>query len=225
MKALFIGNSYTFCNNLPGTVKYFASTAGMELEVEMVARGGETLEGHWYSPDSRDLMTRAEWDFVILQEQSTRPVEDPERMLRAAERIHQIVSAQNTILYLTWARKHIPEMQEQLTSSYERVANKIQGRVAPVGPAWQSLRADHGEVPLYVADNSHPSPLGTYLAGAVIYSTMFGKSPLDLPSGMPLPSEACIENEAIIKLDDTVAGMLRTAAAKSCEEYLEECLA
>lgn len=49
LKALFIGNSYTYCNNMPWIVSKLADSADVPktLEVEMVSQGGVTLEWHF----------------------------------------------------------------------------------------------------------------------------------------------------------------------------------
>ena len=46
-------------------------------------------------------------------------------------------------------------------------------RCAPVGMAWQRVRAERPDYQLYTSDLSHPSTLGTYLAANVIYTTIF----------------------------------------------------
>ena len=56
MKVLFIGNSYTYCNNLPGMLQDLSNAAGKTLETAMVASGGKTLEWHWYNPETLDAI-------------------------------------------------------------------------------------------------------------------------------------------------------------------------
>ena len=41
------------------------------------------------------------------------------------------------------------------------------------GNAWQRVREERPDYQLYNQDLSHPSPLGTYLAATVIYTTLF----------------------------------------------------
>ena len=43
---LFLGNSYTYGNDLPGMVRSLASAAGKSATTTMVAPGGQTLSGH-----------------------------------------------------------------------------------------------------------------------------------------------------------------------------------
>lgn len=46
-RALFIGNSYTYYNNLPDILRVMAEADGRRLEVRMVAPGGWRLKDHW----------------------------------------------------------------------------------------------------------------------------------------------------------------------------------
>ena len=52
IKALFIGNSYTYVNDLPGTVSKIAGSVGDHLDYDMSAVGGYTLQQQAASPDT-----------------------------------------------------------------------------------------------------------------------------------------------------------------------------
>ncbi len=182
IKVLFIGNSYTYCNNLPGMLQDLSKAAGKKLETAMVTSGGKTLEWHWYNPETLDAIDKGPWGFVVLQEQSLRPVEEPAKMSCAvnkfAARIHKVKAT--PLLYLTWARKHIPEMQDGITEAYLRAARETGAKIAPVGSAWRRALAASPGLSLYVEDRSHPSMLGSYLAACVFYATIFGETPVGL---------------------------------------------
>ena len=69
---LFLGNSYTHGNDLPGMVSSLASAAGKSATTTMVAPGGQTLNGH-VSGGSLDTIRGGDWDAVVIQDQSQRP--------------------------------------------------------------------------------------------------------------------------------------------------------
>src|ERR1041385_1212532 len=71
-RVLFLGNSYTYFNDLPAIVSELAK-AGHQCTVEtrMVAPSGKTLKDHWESSASREALDSQAWDFVVLQDQST----------------------------------------------------------------------------------------------------------------------------------------------------------
>ena len=43
---LFVGNSFTHCNDLPACVARLAAANGRELETAMATKGGERLSRH-----------------------------------------------------------------------------------------------------------------------------------------------------------------------------------
>ena len=121
--------------------------------------------------------------------QSTRPITEPQATLRD---VRVFADAANKVgaklvLYETWAREVAPETQDSLTHVYHAAAKAVGATVAHVGEAWRGFRAQEGAVPseghsaLFRADGSHPTPVGTYLAASVMYSTLYGKSPVGLP--------------------------------------------
>ena len=66
-------------------------------------------------------------------------------------------------------------MQERIKTSYLEMTYRNNGWCAPVGMVWQRVRKERPDYQLYTSDCSHPSPLGTYLAANVIYTTLFGQ--------------------------------------------------
>src|SRR5262249_59875398 len=70
-RVLFIGNSYTYFNNLPAMFAALAASAGYDVQTEMVAPGGWRLKDHWEKGEGLALLRERRWDYVVLQEQST----------------------------------------------------------------------------------------------------------------------------------------------------------
>lgn len=115
LKVLFIGNSYTSVNDLPAMVAAMAEAAGgRKIEVDRHLVGGCTLEKHVKDQKAIDKIRVKKWDVVVLQEQSLRPVVDRRAMHEYARVLDAEIKQQGakTVFYLTWARQHIPEMQE-----------------------------------------------------------------------------------------------------------------
>ena len=212
-KVLFIGNSYTHCNNLPLIVKEFAASTGQPMETDLLADGGWTLEMHLYNGRTRPAIERG-WDTVVLQEMSTRPIEDPQKMLSAGERIGGWIrgAGATPVLYLTWSRQHLPESQEALNRAYRQLGEALDAKVAPAGVAWhKALEADPG-LSLYVEDASHPSFLGSYLSACALFSTILGQSPIGLPSAIPQG------NGVTFSIDEPIASLLQEAAWATVQE-------
>jgi len=192
MRVLFIGNSYTYVNDLPMVIADLASAAheARPFKPVVVLVGGMTLEGHIAGHDALPAIARGGWDAIVLQEQSTRPITDPDKMWRDVKTLADAAKKVNAkvVLYETWAREALPGTQDSLTHVYRKAASDVHAAVAPVGEVWSAFRAQEGTIPagthsaLFRADGSHPSPIGTYLAATVLYETLYGKSPVGLPA-------------------------------------------
>lgn len=214
MKVLFVGNSYTHCNDLPGMLQDVSRASGKTIETASVTSGGKTLEWHWYNPATLDAIDEANWDFVVLQDHSLGAVEEPEKLKKAAARLGGRIrrTKATPVLYVTWARQHIPEMQPSITETYLRVAREIDAKLAPVGPAWRIALEGTPDLLLHTDDRSHPNILGTYLAACVFFGTLFDENPVGLPNTFGLSSGVA----AII--DDNIASILQRAAWSSLAE-------
>src|SRR4051812_10943292 len=75
-RVLFIGNSYTYVNNLPQIVADVASSMGDSLIFDSYTIGGYTLEQHFADTNCTNKIKAGGWDYVILQEQSQLPAFD-----------------------------------------------------------------------------------------------------------------------------------------------------
>jgi len=76
LHVLFIGNSYTYVNDLPGTLAALAEAGGgVKIEHEQVTPGGCSLEKHFKDGDAVQKIQARKWDAVVLQEQSQMPAD------------------------------------------------------------------------------------------------------------------------------------------------------
>src|SRR5262245_43473534 len=67
LKVLFIGNSYTYYNNLPRVLVELAVAGGHPAPTtRMIVPGGTTLHEHWDNESTRNALTDERWDFVVL---------------------------------------------------------------------------------------------------------------------------------------------------------------
>lgn len=183
VRALFVGNSYTYYHDLPGVVEGLArSSNGPALETRMSVKPGATLEEHWESGEALASIRAERWDWVVLQEQSQRPLRDPASTEKYAALFNAEVSRAGgkTLLFATWARKEAPAMQPHLTAVYGTIAGKLRISIAPVGSAWAEAMQESPGLALHDEDGSHPSALGTYLAACVFFRAIQGKSPVGL---------------------------------------------
>jgi hypothetical protein len=184
VRVLFIGNSFTFVNDLPKMIAELAE-AGKQppLEHERETPGGASFEKHWKDGKAAKKIAAGPWDFVVLQEQSQRPLVNRPLMFEYAAKLDGEIRKHGakTLLYQTWAVQDQPEQQPALSKAYLDLGTELNARVAPVGIAWQKALEDNPKLVLHSADKSHPSKAGTYLAACVFYAAIYGKSPEGLP--------------------------------------------
>ena len=72
LNVLFLGNSYTYYNNLPYLVQKLANSVGLVLNHDQNTPGGAKLKDH-VSGTSISKIRQGGWDVVVLQEQSQIP--------------------------------------------------------------------------------------------------------------------------------------------------------
>ena len=199
-RILFVGNSFTYVNDLPATFAQLARSGGHPVQTGMAAQGGFRLADHLTSGDTMTALRSARWTFVALQEQSQLPAIATLRrsqMDPAARSLAGLVRAggASPIFFVTWAhRAGWPEnglptyesMQRQIDAGYLAIARELGTPVSPVGPAWLAITQRHAELELWQADGVHPTPAGTYLAACVFYAAIFHQTPVGLAyAGLP----------------------------------------
>ena len=196
-RVLFIGNSYTYANDLPGTFKSIALSLGDTVYTSSVAPGGFTFNQHSVYAATLDSIRLGNWDFVVLQEQSQIPAFSPGQVqndcVPYAKRLSDSIRTHNPcaeiVFFMTWGRKNgdasncanyppictYAGMQQGLYNSYLMLSDSNQASCSPVGAVWRVFRTLYPTIELYSPDESHPAITGTYLAACTFYSSLFRK--------------------------------------------------
>jgi hypothetical protein len=194
LEFLFVGNSFTFFNNMPLIFADLAESGGYQVNVTSVARGGFSLEQHAKDLATLDMLENKDWDFVVLQERSGIPAIAEERdvyMYPLVRLLNEqvLLKGGESVLFMTWGnRDGLPRaghhnyeaMQSQIASAYIEIGNELDVRVAPVGIAWQQVLEQDPQFDLWGMDGIHPSLMGSFLAANVFYATIFDESPVGL---------------------------------------------
>jgi hypothetical protein len=182
LNVLLIGNSYTYFNRLDTLLTQVAAAAGKgrTLHAEMVAVSGYALQNHWHDGAALAAIRRRGWDYVVLQEQSFRPIYEPELFLEFATKFDAEIRAAgaHTVLLITWvAPSDSAPQQQQITATITGVANQLKALSVAAGPAFIATRQQHPAIELYSDIYGHPSWFGSYLVAAMFYATLFRESP------------------------------------------------
>jgi hypothetical protein len=209
-RILFIGNSFTNRNDLPGMLARLAAAAQPpnRVETDRVIANGRALKTHWERGAAAEAICASKWNYVVLQEQSTLPLKNPARMHEYIRLFDEAIQASGakTVLYMTWARRHQWDRQAELSEAYASIGRSIGAIVAPVGVAWQLALHDRPGLVLHDKDNSHPNLAGTYLAACVFFALLFKQS----PEGLQTSDLAALE-----RYGPDIAAVLQRAAWQS----------
>lgn len=199
---LFLGNSYTYVNNLPDMLAQLAHASGDSISWDANTPGGYTLQLHTQDANTLSKINLRAWDYVIIQAQSQEPSVDTAyveaNVFPYAHMLDSLVhvndSCTQTVFYMTWGRKNgdasncaayppvctYSGMQQQLTGRYLQMAYDNHAMTAPVGCSWRNCIATNPPFDLYMSDESHPSVYGSYLAACTFYASIFRQSPAGL---------------------------------------------
>lgn len=206
---LFIGNSLTGSNDLPGVVRALSSAAGVPLSTTALVAGGASLEDHWRAGAALDAIDGGGWRAVVLQQGPSTQPESRRHLVRwsgdFAARAREAGAA--PWLYMVW-----PPADGDWASgmaAYREAAERADAGLFPVAEAFQAAWRRDPALPLLGDDGFHPSPLGTYLAALVIVAQLAERSPAGLP----------IEIDGHPAIDPAVAALLQAAAAEAIERH------
>jgi hypothetical protein len=203
IRVLFIGNSLTYVNNLPGTLSALALSAGDTIQVRMVAEPNFALIDHYVGgSNALGEIDSGRWNFVVLQQgPSTTPINRDSLILTAKLFEPRIRAAGATpALYMVWPTLDRFAFFDAARVSYQMAATAVNGIFLPAGRAWvTALESDPG-LSLYDADGLHPSPLGTYLAALVIYERLTGHDARQLPGAAVVDGRTLATPEATVRL-------------------------
>ena len=197
LRALFIGNSYTFYNDMVKQVELLAASTAAKLSTKMAVEGGWTLKRHANNTETLNAIREGNWDFIVLQEHSKAPAQERELVKKdvypaafCLDSLRQEYNSKGrTVFYMTWGQNDstYTPMQERLTENYLDLTLYLDAWCAPVGMAFKRVREERPDLILYEPDTSHPSLQGSYLAANIFYSVFLNKPYVsEYTAGLPL---------------------------------------
>lgn len=201
---LFMGNSHTIYNDVPGSVAaLLRATRPGKVVTAVTAPASQFLEAHWQDATTLGLLRQRPWSAVVLQAQkysASGTVEYPtvqaENLAREVRRLGAV-----PMLFPEWPRLGIAETQ-RIYDVHVSIAQRQPACVAPIGQAWDIAMRSPALV-LHDADGNHANSNGSFLAALVIYASLTGLPPADLPS---------LDGRGV---DAATQALLRAAAAEA----------
>lgn len=196
-RILFIGNSRTFYNDMPGMVRKIADSAlhSERLHIEMDAQPGVSLADHLERPDTQSLIANR-WDNVVLQVLSSEQYSARQSgaVWEAATRLISDVKRAKALpaMFVTWRYTDdcdqgagLPQpavglpisgyadMHANIQKQHMRLAQTTGVDLVNVGLLWEQLQYQDLDFSLY-SDCNHPSAYGSYLSALMFYGYFTG---------------------------------------------------
>lgn len=188
VRILFVGNSLTYTNNLPGTVEAVAAAAGLDVGTGMIAFPNFSLADHW-NRGLGDVIQEVAPDFVVLQQG---PSSTPENQAFLKDWTRVVARAVadaggKTALLMVWPSRDQTERFDLVRDSYLEAAASAGGWFIPAGEAFRPLLADGSPYSPFSPDGFHPSEIGTVLSAFVLVGALLDQSVAGLPLTMEAP--------------------------------------
>ncbi|MFT5615797.1 MAG: hypothetical protein ACI8Q6_003087 [Granulosicoccus sp.] len=197
-RVLFVGNSFTghIATYLPGLLAEGGYDAG---QVEFFTAGNAELIDYTGSRILARTVNHADWDYVVLQEQSQKPALPAPYVTEFYEAVETLVAMvrrnkAEPLLFMTWgydggSRRFASligtyeKMQNRLAAGYGAAARRNEIGLVPVGLVFQSLWAENPKLAkrLYSIDRAHLSSEGSYVASLVFYRYIFDEDNVVAP--------------------------------------------
>lgn len=213
MNILFIGNSFTYYNDMPAVFESMAQMSQIDASVKSVTFGGYYLHQHIQpGSEARKMLETNKWDYVVIQEQSINPLTDYADFRSSADTLASLARecGAEVVLYQTWAYENgsakikdtglsYSKMNSELKKAYMRAAKSCGAKRAPVGSAFYRVFKKHPGIALYDSrDGYHPSAAGSYLAACVIFYSIFGfKRKIKFTASLEPETAALLQKSAV----------------------------
>ena len=207
-RVLFIGNSLTQGNDLPGMVLDLAEAADLDWEVQAQLVGGAGLENHWVS-GARERIASGRWDVVVFQQGPSSLEESRVNLRHWTGEFDPLVRSAGgrSALYMVWPDRSRLSWFDRVRDSYALAARDVSGYFLPAGETWRAAWRVTPTLPLYGSDDFHPTVAGSYAAALTIFAALSGKS----PAGLPAPAS----------LDAVTVERLQQAALEALDDYAD----
>ena len=186
-RIIFVGNSYTYSNNLPGLVEELAKASGHPRPLcESVTLPGAAVEDHLLPGREKhpQAVRKGPWDYVIFQQGPSAKPESQQLLIDGMKRWAPIVkeSGGKPAMFMVWPEERRKGAFVGVHKGYFDAAREIDGIFLPAGDAWFTVLNKTKSITLYSSDELHPTMVGTYLAGITITSKLYDVSADKFPA-------------------------------------------
>lgn len=185
IRVLFLGNSLTDGNDVPGIVQALAGLQGVTLHVDSSTPGGYNLEDHWNVGESQLLRT-GDYDLVVMQQGPSTTLDSQANLKEWTRVWTDFAHTQGTeaALFMVWPFTWQANGFALVSQSYRGAAVASGIEVFPAGEVWEKAFARQRLLQLY-SDDLHANQAGSLLAAMVIGRRLFALDPARVPTRLP----------------------------------------
>ena len=191
---LFIGDSFTWA--VGGIETHVAALAEAEdpphaMTADASTMDRATLKIHHQMSEPADMFGAIDvireggHDFVVLQDDIPEYVEHEMTPFLEYARLFDAEikeAGAETVFFMTWPYERLDWVSlDEIVAAHRQVEAELGARIAPVGVAMANALTERPDLPMLGPDAENESPAGAYLAAAVIYATLYDRSPEGLP--------------------------------------------
>lgn len=182
-RILFVGNSLTYTNDLPGAVATIAGALGHDVSVATVARPNFALEDHWFTGIG-SVIAELSPDLVVMQQGPSSLPENQEHLAAWADSLSGLIRAAGgePALLMVWPSLSRAHAFDAVRDGYRAASEAVDGRFFPAGEAFRALHEAYPDLSPFGADGFHPSGYGTVVAAMVVVGTYFDEPVTGLPA-------------------------------------------
>lgn len=167
LNVLFLGNSHTAFNDVPGMVKALLEGAGRRFTFQHLSGGH--LDDMEPRADVRQAIDKGKFDYVVLQGamiSSSHKIDYPQDLAIALAK-RAAKSGATPLYYAEWPRKGWDE-SDYIVKHYETIRKAAGGEIVPICYAWERAVAQNKGLDPWAGDGNHAVLSGSYIAACTI---------------------------------------------------------
>lgn len=188
MSVLFLGNSFTGYNNMPGMFSFLSDKAGKGTYVDYVIKYGASMREVIGDSIVYKKFRERKWDAIVIQSDydiayTYKRSQIIQSLLAFRDSVSDMNEDADIYLASVWAPVDgyitdandtltYEEFQDMLTEGTDYTANALEFHIVPAGYVWSALRNETIDYK-YDDDGYHPGIAGSYIYACAAYCAVY----------------------------------------------------
>lgn len=221
IRVLFVGNSYTYVNNLPALFAGLANAqpGGRRYEADLVAAPGGSIAERWQDGVAAQQIASGRWQVLVLQERGgqlaclgkpdARSQPDCQAIANAHRKFAKLAKdhGMRVLLFGTWGPDAI--WQGQLSRGLRKLADATDAEAVDAGADVRAFGTTHPQTTMYVDGILHPSLDASLLVAGRLYRQLenHAAEPLSFETTAALlPTRAAVKANVLLSQQADMQG-------------------